>query len=57
MESLKLDEAIINFNQAIKIKPNYADAYNSMGATLNQLRQWEEAIDCYTKTHYRGHYK
>jgi len=31
--------------QAIKIKPNYAEAYNNIGAAYNQLQQWDRAIE------------
>ena len=31
--------------QAIKLKPDYADAYSNMGAAYNQLKQWQNGID------------
>jgi tetratricopeptide (TPR) repeat protein len=42
----KCIEACLN---AIKLKPDYADAYNNMGAAYNQLQQWERSIEACTK--------
>jgi tetratricopeptide (TPR) repeat protein len=35
--------------EAIKLKPDYADAYSNMCASYNQLKQWSKAIDACTK--------
>ena len=35
----KFDAAVEYWSKAIKINPNYANAYNNMGSTLNQLGQ------------------
>ena len=35
--------------QAIKLKPDYADAYNNMSAAYNQLGQWEKSIEAGSK--------
>lgn len=36
-------------NNALKLKPGYADAYSNMGASYNQLKQWDKAIEACTK--------
>ena len=33
------------FEQAVKLRPDYADAYLSLGHAYYDLRQWEPAID------------
>ena len=43
----KLDEAIDAFQQAINIKPNYAEAYNNMGVALREKMKLDKAIDAY----------
>lgn len=40
-------EAIDAYNQAIKLKPDYADAYNNKGVSLNDLGLSNEAIEAY----------
>ncbi|WP_295654740.1 tetratricopeptide repeat protein [uncultured Mucilaginibacter sp.] len=52
-----LDQSLAYYNQgdyekcidackkAIKLKPDYADAYSNMGAAYNQLKQWQNGID------------
>ncbi len=34
---------------ALKLKPDYADAYSNIGASYNQLKQWDKAIDACNK--------
>lgn len=36
-------------NKALKLKPDYADAYSNMGAAYNMLKQWDNAIDACNK--------
>ena len=40
----KFDESILSFNHALKINPNYAEAYSNLGIALNELGKFEEAI-------------
>lgn len=40
----KYDKCIEACLNAIKLKPDYADAYNNIGAAYNQLLQWDKAI-------------
>jgi Flp pilus assembly protein TadD len=44
----RLDEAIGQFQTALEIKPQYADAHNNLGFVLNRKGQVDDAI-----THYR----
>ena len=41
--------AIQDFNKAIEIAPNYADAYNSRGNAKNQLQDYRGAIQDFNK--------
>lgn len=43
------DHCIAECVEAIKLKPDYADAYSNMGAAYNQLGQWDKAIEACTK--------
>lgn len=45
----KAKEAINAFDKAIKLKPDFADAFNLKGATFAQLRRFEEALRVYEK--------
>jgi tetratricopeptide (TPR) repeat protein len=38
--------ALNHYDQAIKIDPNYTDAWNNKGIALHNLRKFKEAIDC-----------
>ncbi len=40
----KLDEAIAAYRQAIRIKPDYADAYSNLGAALLEQGKLDDAI-------------
>jgi hypothetical protein len=35
------------YDQAIKIKPDYATAYSNKGISLKKLGKLEMALDCY----------
>jgi tetratricopeptide (TPR) repeat protein len=43
----KLEEAIEAYNNALAIKPHYAEAYNNMGNVLKDQGKLEEAIEAY----------
>ena len=45
----KLEEAIEAYNKAIAIKPDFAEAYNNMGAALKAQGNLEEAIEACNK--------
>lgn len=36
-------------NNALKLKPDYADAYSNICASYNQLKQWDKAIEACNK--------
>ena len=40
-----MKEAISHYKMAIKLKPDFADAYNNLGAVLFNAKMTEEAID------------
>jgi tetratricopeptide (TPR) repeat protein len=44
---MQFDAAIDSYKQALKIKPDYADAYNNMGIALNNKGDLEAAINSY----------
>jgi len=44
---MQFDDAIDSYKQALKIKPDYADAYYNMGVALNDKGNLEAAIDSY----------
>ena len=43
----RYDEAILALDQAIRLDPNYAAAYNNKGNTLNNLKRYDDAILAY----------
>ena len=46
---LKHDEAISSYDEAIKIDPKFAGAWNNKGIALGKLGEHDEAIKCYDK--------
>jgi superkiller protein 3 len=38
---------ILSCKEAIKIKPDYHEAYNNMGVAYNRLGKYQKAIDAY----------
>ena len=44
---MQFDDAIDNYKKALKIKPNYAEAYYNMGIALKMKGDLEAAIDSY----------
>ncbi len=45
----KFEDCIEACKSALKLNPNYADAYSNMGAAHNMLKQWGEGIDACEK--------
>ena len=43
----QLDVAVIKFNQALVLEPNYTEVHYNLGVTLRELGQIEEAIKSY----------
>jgi tetratricopeptide (TPR) repeat protein len=46
---MQFDAAINNYKKALKIKPDYADAYNNMGNALKDKGDLEAAIESYNQ--------
>ncbi len=44
IELKRYEEALATYEQAIRLDPNYALAYNSKGSTLVELKRYEEAL-------------
>jgi tetratricopeptide (TPR) repeat protein len=49
VEHGRIDEAVLHNFQALRIKPDYADALNSLGVAYYKTARLDEAIDCYNK--------
>src|SRR4029077_3859455 len=45
----QLDEAVVQYQKALEIDPNYAEAHNNLGAALFQKGQLDEAVVEYQK--------
>ena len=48
---MQFDAAIISYKQAIKIKPEYAEAYYNMGVALNDKGDLDKAIAAFSSTY------
>lgn len=48
-ESGKFEEAVNAYKQAIKLKPDYSDAYYNLGDAYFQLSLYKEAIEAYKR--------
>ena len=48
-ELMQLEAAVFNYNCAINIKPDYAEAYSNRGVAQQQMKQLDEAADSYNK--------
>ena len=46
----QLDDAILAFQKALSIKPDYAEAHNNMGIVLRDKGKLKEAIEAYAKS-------
>jgi tetratricopeptide (TPR) repeat protein len=46
----KTQEAIIFYEKAIKLKPDYAEAYNNLGNILSQFNNDKGAMDVFNKS-------
>ena len=44
-----LDEAIINFQRALALKPDFVETHNNLGNVYRKMGQLEEAIECFEK--------
>ena len=46
---MRFDEALADYDRAIALKPDYADAFNNRGAALAEQGQYEQALSSYEK--------
>ena len=46
----KLDEAIVEFNKAVELTPGYVTAWNNLGDTLEQKKEFKGAIEAYEES-------
>ena len=46
----KFEEALGSFEEAIKVNPNFSEAYNNLGSTQKSLKKFKEAILSYEKS-------
>jgi tetratricopeptide (TPR) repeat protein len=45
----RLDDAIRYYQQAIQLREDYSDAYNSLGVAYSRQKRWDEAIAMFQK--------
>jgi len=45
----QLAEAAAAHREALRLKPDYGDAYNNLGCVLQEEGKWEEALEAYRK--------
>jgi len=45
----RLEEARLSVERAIKLQPDYADAYINLGLVLHDLRLFDQAVSCYER--------
>ena len=50
------EQAIIYFQKAIDINPNYADAFCNMGIAYNEKSELNKRDECYTQAKILGMY-
>ena len=43
----RLDDALVSYNQAIALKPDFAEAHSNIGITLQELGRFDDAITSY----------
>ena len=46
----KFNQAVNSFDEAIKLNPNFSEAFNNLGSTLKSLNKYDEAILNYKKS-------
>jgi Flp pilus assembly protein TadD len=49
IEQGRIEEAIWHNTEAVRIKPDYADAINSLGVSLHKAGRIDEAVSCYNR--------
>ena len=46
----RYDEALMHYNRATVLNPDYADAFSNGGVIFQEMHRYEEALGCYDKT-------
>ena len=46
----KFSQAVVSFQEAIHLNPNFSEAYNNLGSTLKSLNLYEDAVINYKKS-------
>ena len=49
VEPNQLEEAIVGYQQAIRLNPDFPEAHNNLGLALSELTAWEAAEHCYQR--------
>jgi len=47
LDSGQLAQAVSSFEQAVKLDPDYADAYEALGRAYFKMREWQKAINSF----------
>ena len=47
VNAMKYEEAVADFEKAVELKPDYADAYFNMGKTYFLMNNEDKACECY----------
>ncbi len=45
----RLDEGIRYYEEAVRLRPNYSEAYNNLGVVYSRMKRWDEAIAMFQK--------
>ena len=45
----RYEDALLDYQEAVRIAPDYADALNNLGSTYDKLGRFEEAVDAYSR--------
>src|SRR5262245_18418243 len=49
LDSGQVSQAALSFEQALKLSPDYAEAYEALGRSYFKMRQWQKAIDSFRR--------
>ncbi len=52
----KWHEALTEYQQVLKLNPNWAEVYKELGNAYLNLQQWSEAVGCYRQAYKRLHW-
>ena len=50
----QFDEAFANYDRALALRPDYAEAHTNRGVTLHALKRFDEALQCHERAVGRG---